>query len=156
MSALINITAFSLLILCTYYDIRFKKLPVFILVIFAIIIIIINGLEDSLFSRAVFFRIIPGTVFLMLALMTRQAVGYGDGIIIILLGLSLGSKRCITVVFIGLVLSSVFSLYILLLKKGSRQTRLPFVPFLLIAMGVELIETNFFKIEQYIQVVFAR
>ncbi len=142
MSALINITALSLLITCTYYDLRFRKLPLLALIAFGIVIFMVIGLDGSLFSRAIFLRIIPGTIFLILAFMTKQAVGYGDGIIIILLGLSLGLKRCVTVVFTGLILSSVVSVFILLMKKGSRQTRLPFVPFLLIALGVTLIETE--------------
>ncbi len=141
MSALTSVTVLLLLILCSYYDLRYRKLPLFIIIAFGIIITVINGLDGSLFNQMVYFRLIPGTVFLMIAFMTKQAVGYGDGMIIILLGLSLGLIQCVSVVFTGLVLSSAVSVYILIFTRGNRQTRLPFVPFLLLAWGAKLIGT---------------
>lgn len=134
-----RLSVLMFLIFCTYFDLRYKKIPLSGLLAFGIVMIIIDGANGSLIQRTEAIRLIPGAVFMLLAFLSRQAVGYGDGMMILFLGISMDICRCIQVVFIGLVLCSAISVFILLLKKGSRQTKLPFAPFLLAAWGIMLI-----------------
>lgn len=136
---LIEMTAMLFLIFCTVFDLRTKKIPLSVLVVFGMIILGMTGINGTLVHRGIYWQLIPGAVFLLIAFVTRQAVGYGDGIVILLVGILLGISRCLSMVCLGLVLCSAVSLGILLLKKGNRQTKLPFTPFLLVAEGVILL-----------------
>ena len=81
-------------------------------------------------------RMIPGIFLILVALATAQAMGYGDGLVILLVGLLLDIRITIALVMAALALSAVASLIILITKKGDRRTRLPFMPFLLAAWVV--------------------
>lgn len=132
----IRYITFVFLTLCAFFDIRTKRIPLWILLVFGSMILGITGISGTLIHQSLCLQLLPGMVFLLMSLLTGEAVGYGDGIVILLLGVSLGIRLCVSIVFVGLVLCAGVSLLILILKKGSQQTRLPFMPFLLAAWGV--------------------
>ncbi len=130
-----------LILLCisSVFDIRKKELPLLILIagFFAAFGIemwcICRGLETV---SGIAESLLPGVFFLLLSFFTREKVGYGDGLLLIVLGLFLGFYRCFLILCIGLIFSSVFALILLLFCKAGKNSRLPLVPFLTIGMGV--------------------
>lgn len=138
MIGIINIIAFLFLAFCTLCDLRSMQIPLAGLVIFGLVIVGIGIINGTLFQQLGFLQLIPGAVFLLISLLGKQSVGYGDGMVILLLGILLGISRCVAVIFMGLIFCSIVSIFILLLKKGNRRTKLPFMPFLLAAWGVSL------------------
>lgn len=70
-----------------------------------------------------------GAVFLVLGYVTREAVGYGDGLIILTTGIFLGFCGNLRLLFYGLILSSLGGGVLLSQGKG-RKAELPFAPFL--------------------------
>lgn len=83
------------------------------------------------------YALLPGIMLILVALCTGKA-GYGDGLVVLVLGLELGAAECILIVFVGLVFLSVFSLVLLLLHKVKRNSKIPFLPFL--SLGWIIIE----------------
>ena len=75
--------------------------------------------------------ILPGGVLLMIGKITRQEVGYGDGILLLVCGLCLGGKETIFLFVSGLFLMFPISLVLLLSGHTDRRAELPFAPFLL-------------------------
>lgn len=75
--------------------------------------------------------ILIGIVLLLLAKMTREKIGYGDGWIFVVTGIYLGFRGNIYLLLISLFLASLVSIYLLVFKKANRKTELPFVSFLL-------------------------
>ena len=73
----------------------------------------------------------PGIFLLALGLVTRQAIGYGDGLMLLVCGLCLGGKTAGVLLITGMFLICPISLYLLLFKRAKRDTQLPFAPFLL-------------------------
>ena len=59
---------------------------------------------------------------------TREQIGKGDGIVIAALGSALGTRKCLWLVFTASFMMCVAAIVVLLLKKGGRQTKLPFLP----------------------------
>ena len=59
---------------------------------------------------------------------TREQIGKGDGIVIAAVGLVLGARKCLWLVFVASFLMCAVAILVLLLKKGGRQTKLPFLP----------------------------
>ncbi|MBQ9990867.1 MAG: prepilin peptidase [Lachnospiraceae bacterium] len=78
-------------------------------------------------------RLLPGIVFLLCSRFTREKVGYGDGMILLILGLCFPAaflwQTWITAVF----LITLWAGFLLCTKKGNRNTRIPFLPFLWLA-----------------------
>ena len=79
---------------------------------------------------------LPGLFFLLISFCTKEKIGYGDGLILIMSGLVLGFYRCFLGLCISLICSSVFALFLLVLHKAKKDSELAFVPFLTIGMGV--------------------
>ncbi len=82
--------------------------------------------------------ILPGIFLLGTAWLTRESVGYGDGCVLLAVGLILGAPACTGILLTALLTVCPVSLAILIWKKDRRKT-LPFVPFLLGAYIVWLL-----------------
>ncbi|MCD8037570.1 MAG: prepilin peptidase [Lachnospiraceae bacterium] len=63
-----------------------------------------------------------------LSVASKEQIGRGDGLVIAALGLALGFGKCLSVVCIASVIMAFASVIILILRKGNKDTRLPFVP----------------------------
>lgn len=138
-SILVEVPVCVFLCICSVFDIRKKELPLLILIagILAALGIemwcIWKGLETV---AGIAESLLPGVFLLLLSFCTREKVGYGDGLLLIILGLFLGFYRCFLVLCFGLIFSSVFALILLLFCRAGKNSRLPLVPFLTIGMGV--------------------
>ena len=79
-----------------------------------------------------------GGLVLMLALVSREAVGAGDGMILIVAGIILGFLGVLELLMTALLLTGIAALFLLVVKRKGRAYRLPFVPFLLAAYLLQL------------------
>ncbi len=75
---------------------------------------------------------VPGLVMVIISLITRGALGMGDGLLICVTGLYLGFEMNIGVLLTALFMSAAFSA-VLFLKKRNLKMEYPFVPFLFAA-----------------------
>lgn len=129
--------AITILVGCCYFDIKSKHIPVALLFtagIVAIVDLMMHGVLGS-FSNIILSRIvglIPGTLLFILSRLTDEKVGQGDGILLIILGFLIGFDGILVILCIGLFLQSLLACLLLILKKGDKQTKIPFVPFLLV------------------------
>ena len=82
--------------------------------------------------------LLPGAICLLMARATHQGIGYGDAMLILVCGLSVGWSTCIELVLSAFFLVGAAAL-VLLIKYSGQKTELPFVPFLLAAWMWQLI-----------------
>lgn len=80
----------------------------------------------------------PGCLLLLLSRVTDEAVGYGDGAALLVVGLFTGLSGALCVLMTALLLLCPVALLFLIWKKNRKMT-LPFVPFLLAAYLLWLI-----------------
>lgn len=80
----------------------------------------------------------PGAVLLMLGLVTRQAVGYGDGLSLLFGGIALGASSICAISLTGFALCAVWGIWRIIWKKASLQEELAFLPFLTAGYFLEL------------------
>lgn len=109
-------------------DIRRRRVPVWMLVpggILAGIMFICQQAMPGDMLKA----ILPGDVLLVTAFLTKKA-GYGDGIVMLFLGILSGSVKSLLIFAVSLFLAAVFSVILLGVRKVGRNTRIPFLPFL--------------------------
>ncbi|MCR4960136.1 MAG: prepilin peptidase [Lachnospiraceae bacterium] len=81
-----------------------------------------------------FLRFVPGIVILISAYLAKGCVGKGDGYMCIFLGSVLRTQYVLTALFFGFLFAAVTGIVLVVFKKISAKTMMPFIPFL--ALGV--------------------
>lgn len=74
--------------------------------------------------------IVTSAVFLATSVITRGALGMGDGWVLLALGCMTGTMVYLRTLGIGLFLSAVVSALLLTVFHRNRKTEIPFIPFL--------------------------
>lgn len=77
------------------------------------------------------FGLLPGIFCLAVSWLSRQGLGYGDSVLALGCGLSLGFWPCMEALFFAFFLSGLWAAILLVLRKAGRKKEFPFVPFLL-------------------------
>lgn len=126
-----------LFLICGIWDWRKKAIPVPLLVGMSIVV----GVFMVFVERDMIFHRIAGIAFGILLLgcskWTKEAIGYGDSWLILLLGAYVGLFRMLLIVFIASVIAGIVALFCLWIKKWNKKITIPFVPFLVISyLGV--------------------
>lgn len=116
-------------------DIREKKISVDRLLIFALLAVVYRIFMKEFCCQKILEAIFPGIMLLMLSRATKEGVGYGDGITVIVLGLWTGGWFVLQVLGIGILLTGIYAVWSLIRKK---RGVIPFIPFLLAGMEVVL------------------
>lgn len=124
----------------TYFDVRNQKLPMGFFLFFGFIACVRNILLPYQSLRDVLGGACIGGLFLFTGWITKEAIGYGDGLGLVILGILEGWQGMIPIVLAAFVLSGVYGMWCLIGLRESPRTEMPFYPFLLIAfMGVLLL-----------------
>ena len=63
---------------------------------------------------------------------TRQAIGYGDGLVIMVCGIYLGFAKTFAMVFYGMLFCSLLSMVLIAAGRRTYKTQVPFLPYLLL------------------------
>lgn len=86
------------------------------------------SIRDSIFGLLTGFLL-----FLLIAIVSKGAMGGGDIKLVSVLGFILGLKKTFLHIFLSFLIGAVFSLYLLLSGKKGRKDAIPFGPFINIA-----------------------
>lgn len=127
-------TSITLLLLTanTINDLRKKEillLPTIFYGIFGCFILLSE--KPTSFFRSLF-CFLPGLFLLAVGKASNGKVGYGDGILILVLGVWTGFLECLLTLTTGLLLASAWAAASLILKIHIKKDTIPFIPFLLI------------------------
>lgn len=80
--------------------------------------------------------LLPGIFFLIFAKVTREKIGFGDGIILLILGNFFNTDQIWYVLQGALVLLMIFSILLLCTKRASGNCQIPFLPFLWLSQTI--------------------
>ncbi|MDD6617393.1 MAG: prepilin peptidase [Lachnospiraceae bacterium] len=80
----------------------------------------------------VFWGLLPGAVLLGVSKLSREALGMGDALLMLVLGIYLGLEAALDVLLLALFLAAVWAGILIVVGKKGRNYAFPFVPFLLI------------------------
>lgn len=114
----------------SWLDIRRREISLLLTVVYAgcgIIYSILQGrkIQDVLIPAGL------GILFLAAGLISRGAIGAGDCWILLALGALLDTETYIRMLCIGFFLAAFWSGILLVIRRKSRKTEIPLVPFLL-------------------------
>ena len=65
-----------------------------------------------------------------LSSITAGGIGLGDGLVVIAVGFTLGFSVTFTVVMASFLAAGIYALFLTVVKKKSRKTQYPYMPFL--------------------------
>ena len=77
--------------------------------------------------------LVPGITFLLIAKLSGEKIGYGDGIVFLILGSCMKPVDVWCLWQISLLLDTIYSLFMLIIKKLNLHSKVAFLPFVWIA-----------------------
>ena len=116
-------------------DIKEKKISIYCVFLFALSAICFQVLTRGFLWNDILWSLLPGSVLLLIGLLSKEAIGYGDGMCVLALGLWTGGWFTLAVVCIGIMLAGIWGIVCAIRRK---KEPIPFVPFLLLGMEVAL------------------
>ena len=130
------------LLICSLTDLKSREIKPVILVIFGILagILYIIFRPVGILEEAA--GIVTGLLFVALYFITDEKIGLGDGLLIMVTGIFLGGRGNASLIMSAMLLSALFAMISLVLKKADRKTRFPFVPFVFVSFLFQVIIGN--------------
>ncbi len=128
---LLKILLIISLLIYAYTDIKSGQIYIIPVILMSIIFFIINiyiGIDINYLSYFII-------IFLLLIIyyIAHKQIGMGDILLCNMIGSCLGGLFLMKVFIISLIVAFIFGLYLLIFKKKSISTRIPFAPFLMFA-----------------------
>ena len=122
--------------IAAYEDLKTREISMKWFVIFGMLAISCNLLWRYQSIWCVLTGICVGSVFMIISRLTKEAIGYGDSLGVLVLGIFAGGENLLNMVFWAGMLCGVYGLWMILRFKRSGKDTLPFFPFLFFgAMG---------------------
>lgn len=131
---------FGFMALAGILDLKTRQVPLLLLIKMGLSILLLRILVVHVSIGAMVGGIAIGIFFFGLSKITKEAVGYGDCILILLLGIYCGGFYLLQIVLFASIGSAVASLFYCAKRGWKRKQEIPFVPFLTVAyIGVMLL-----------------
>lgn len=134
----VEIVLFLFLAVCAVCDGIWKRIPIAVvwMGMLTAVLLRLEGAMGEASWLAAGLSLTPGIMFWLLSFLSEEKVGYGDGWVLLMIGLFLGAGRCFLILLTGLMAESFVVLLLLAFRKVHRDRQVPFIPFLLLGMGV--------------------
>ena len=123
-----------LLGVCTYTDIRYRKVYGKAIALYSVLALAGNLLRSPVVWTDVVCGAVPGAACMVVSWISRQGLGYGDSILILACGMTLVIRVCISFVVTAFLLAGIWDGILFIFRKADRRREFPFVPFLLMAL----------------------
>lgn len=124
-----------LLLITAYEDWKKREVNVWLLLVFGALGILRlllpkPGSPAALISA--FGGAAIGAVVMGVSRLTRGAIGMGDGMLLVVTGIYIGFWDNMSIFLAGSFFAALLSIMLLLMKKATKKTSCPFIPFLLL------------------------
>lgn len=133
------LSALILTFICAICDMKKKLIPV-PPIAFGISLALVVWIWHILAEKAVFaemlYAALPGIFLLVISFVSKERIGRGDGLLLLMTGLMTGFPFCFSVLCISLLCSGVYALFLIVLHKAGKGDSFPFAPFMLLAEGL--------------------
>ena len=123
----------------TYEDIKTRRLSGKGIFLFAIVGGIISVLFPAYRIGQILLGMGIGGGLLIMSLLSKGGIGVGDGIVVLISGIYLGVQENCFLLLLALLVSSLYSGILWIVKKGDRKQKIPFIPFLLVGYIMRLV-----------------
>ena len=136
---ILKIIAVGVIGFAAYTDMKTKKIPLWTIGLVAAlslvscVVMVTDGVMDI---SEILLSMTVGGALLLVGYVSRGGIGYGDGLLLLAMGPLFGYRALVMGLSGAFILSALVSLVLITVKKCKRGTKLPFVPFIALALGV--------------------
>lgn len=129
---------FLILTIFSIQDIKTKRIQTLPLLMSLIpgILLQITGENHTLLE--VLGGIALGVMLLIIGRCTKEAVGYGDGLVFVVTGVYLGIWENFRLLLSALIIVSIFSAVQIIIRKKNTKDEIAFIPFVWIAQAIQI------------------
>lgn len=117
-------------------DFKYKEIPLWLSIVGGIIGAVFCITENRSFI-CVLSACFPGMLMLGFSWLTKEVIGYGDGIVLMVMGIYLTISQLLSIGIMAFCVAGVVALLLLVLFRKNGSYRMPFIPFLAIAYGIQ-------------------
>lgn len=121
----------------SWMDIRKREISLLLTGIFAAAAVL-RLLYSGNFSANMLISVGMGIFFVGMSIVTAGAVGMGDGLVILVLAVSMETEEFLLVLLSALAVSAIWAGILLIPMQKSRDTQIPFIPFLFLGYAGSL------------------
>lgn len=127
------LTLIYFLLMITCHDIKERLIPISWLLL-GILIAMVRMINNPNFNflESCFGSVAIGILLIMISKITRQGIGMGDAYVFVFISMLIGWRMAGTIFLFSILLAGLLGMVLYTLKKVSRKTTLPFMPFVLI------------------------
>ena len=134
----------SAMLVCSVEDWHCKKISLWKIIVYEGLILLMEAGKTALGKqsfegmwRKCVYGALPGLFFLFLSRVTKEQLGYGDDLLILIAGISLGIWKITGILLLAFAGTFIRAVY--LFSKGTRKAHIAFLPFLLAGMAVVML-----------------
>ena len=119
-------------------DIRIQRIPVWLVTVGGTVSAAVRIWQPEIPLIVVLGGAVVGVVFLVISKATEEALGYGDSLVILAMGIFLGFWSLLGILIGAFLLSSFFAAAFLIYRGINKRAGYPFLPFLLVSYCIWL------------------
>lgn len=127
-----NIVTLGILAINCWGDIKKREIYLLPTILYGLLGLGIHIFTLTANYKGIISSLIPGIFLLLVGKASNGKVGYGDGILVLALGLWVGFLKCLLTLTAGLTLAAIWSGLFLIIKRYKKNDEIPFIPFLLL------------------------
>lgn len=115
-------------------DLYNRTIPLKLLIFSLIVGFLMIGIfyKTNTFLNCILGGVAAFLVMYLLILISKKQVGGGDLALMTVTGFFAGINIFFSILFVSIILTGMYSLFLVLMKKGSKRTEIPFAPFILL------------------------
>lgn len=135
----------SILIIISFIDYYHQIIPDRLILTILVLAIIYKSYTFAIYRTSIIVYdsilgfLIGGLLFLLIAIISKGAMGGGDIKLIASLGFILGWKKTILNILLAFIIGALISIILLITKKKGRKDAIPFGPFINLAFLITLL-----------------
>lgn len=119
-------------------DFKFKEIPLWFSLLGGGVGIVFCIIENRSWT-SLLLACVPGVISLIFSWITREVIGYGDGIVFVVMGTYMSFSQLVSIGMIAFGIAGMVSLILLVVYKKNGKEQIPFIPFLAVGYGIEYI-----------------
>lgn len=116
------------LCICTFTDIKKRNVCGWLCILNIVAAIMLHTIFRDISGKSLIEGAIIGGIFLIISVVTREKIGYGDSLVFLAIGLIMGGEKCFVIILWSFLLCSIFSLVAIILRKQHLKVPLPLCP----------------------------
>lgn len=128
------------------FDLKWKKIPLSVTGAGIFIGVVLLFYAPSS-SADIWMGLLPGICCLLFAKASQEAIGYGDGVLLCMMGLFYPIEELAGILVLAFGMAGITALVLLVVFKKKRKYEMAFVPFLVAAYVVDVwmkVESGYF------------